>query len=231
MFFIIQRLKKLYDISKKEDTETVEEKYNDKVTLLTKRIKQNRMKNADIYRLHYIYFSYFGHDYGHDLMECHNTVMQGFKLPNEMDMKDAFLIISYLTDIVERVFSIQEASSMSVIMTDKFLSYFGFQRIETNTYKIYEAEPATILNVARKAWHIHAKSILRDDIIDLYTVNDGTGLFGRTIFGKEYVDWYIKNVTEAEVKYILSKLNLEFSEEDLISKIKESFATDEAYKE
>lgn len=221
----VQRVKDLWCISKEEEIKTVEGKYFEKINILEKRIKKARMKNADTYRLHYIYFSYFGHDYGHDLMECHNTVMQGFKLPNEMDMKDAFLIISYLTDVVERVFSIQNASSMSVIITDKFLSYFGFQRVDTKTYKIYEAEPATIVNAARKAWRIYAKSILRDDIIDLYTVNDGTGLFGVTLFGKEYVDWYIKNVTEAEVKYILSKYDIEFSEDDLLNKMKENSAT------
>ena len=86
---ITQRLKRLCGISKKEEAKTVEEKYNNKVNLLTKRIKKACMKNADTYRLHYIYFSYFGKNYGHDLMECHNTVMQGFKFPDKMDMEDA----------------------------------------------------------------------------------------------------------------------------------------------
>ena len=148
-------------------------------------LKDHKIGNQDIYRLYY-------KDYrrSHVSYCIHETdaPYEPFKLPEGMLREDAFKVLSYLTDCIEKKYNFEECPWQSVSTLDKVLNIekLGFKRID--------------------------RKVADQDIINLYTVA------GRVLFFKfskhyhKYFEWYTENVTRDEVIAIYKKCNMEFSD-------------------
>ncbi len=134
------------------------------------------------YRLFFI-------DFHHTNKERINSIIWPFKpftLPEGMSQEDAFKVLSYLTDYIERY--IEPYSFRSVIALDKILNVerLGFKRVNkkmnTNT----------------------------EDVNNLFTVSGEVSIFKNSPYYNKYFEWYQEGVTFNEVKEIYDRCNREF---------------------
>ena len=108
-------------------------------------------------------------------------------LPENMMKEDAFKVLSYLTDYLEKNYNLEECSFQSVKLLNDFLNIprFGFKKVnEDNDEKI----------------------------INLYTVVGRIGLFKKSKYYSSYFEWYQENVSLDEVKEIYQKIGLDFTD-------------------
>ena len=110
-----------------------------------------------------------------------------FKLPDGMDREDAFKVLSYLTDFVEKNSDIEPMTLKSVKTLDAVLDLdrFGFEHVE-------ECDEERIAN--------------------LFTVTGRLLLFEKSKLYKKYFEWYREGVTLDEVTEIYSKCGKEFKD-------------------
>lgn len=115
--------------------------------------------------------------------------LQTFKLPLKMTEQDAFKVISYITDFVEKTYHMANSSFNLVIEVDKLLEQFLFKR-DNNKSK---------------------------EIIDLFVIEGKVSYFKNSDEYKRYVEWYYSNITFEKVLKIYQKLglNLEFNPNNL----------------
>ncbi len=148
-------------------------------------IKQNF---SGVFRQHYVYcyksniFSYYDNDFS----EMHDYILPKFCLPDGMSYADAFKVLSFLSEYVERKHNLPECCSTTIKEVQKLLPQFGFVIVD---------DP----NV---------------ECTDLFTVNGNYHLFNRTAYAKEYFDWFTKNVSWQQVQEIYQKLNLPLNFEE-----------------
>ena len=80
-------------------------------------------------------------------------VSSPFFLPEGVSLEEAFKIVSYLTEKVERENDIEELSEQSVALVSRLLENYGFKKVETNDkghyhsieeYKIFGKSPEWI---------------------------------------------------------------------------------------
>lgn len=111
---------------------------------------------------------------------------QPFMLPEEMNREDAFKVLSYLTDFIEKKFDLEPCSYKSVATLNDALDLerLGFQRLS-----------ATVED---------------DDVISLFTVAGRVALFKKSRHYPKYFEWYVENVTFEEVKNIYHKCGIQF---------------------
>lgn len=120
-----------------------------------------------------------------------------FMLPEGMNREDAFKVLSYLTDFIERKCELEPCSYKSVMLLDDVLNLerLGFKRVE--------------------------EELEDNEVIDLFTVAGRVELFKRSKHYQKYFEWYIENVTFDEVKEIYQKCNIELTD---LQEINNSFS-------
>ena len=118
-----------------------------------------------------------------------------FLLPEGLIEEEAFKILSYLTNYLEKNLNIPAGSLQSVMDLNRVLDLerFGFKRVECNC----------------------------DDerLKDLFTLYGRTERFDRSKYRKKYFEWYTEDVTREEAKRIYAKIGIEFK--DVVCTIKE----------
>lgn len=153
-------------------------------------LKSHEMEGRNIYRLYYMNYRRCGEGYYMNTNNVHVTdwPLDPFILPSNMERKDAFKVLSYLTDYIEKSFNLQECSYASVETLNKVLDLkrLGFRKL-----------------------NINADSNL-DQIVDLYTITGRILLFKQSKHYSRYIEWYTDGVTLEEVKSIYEKIGMEF---------------------
>lgn len=168
-------------------------------------LENHPLGNQNIYRLYFIDYHRIGEGWG---MECppsigvdnigvFNWPFKPFMLPEGMSREDAFKVLSYLTDFIEKEESLETCSFRSVKALDKVidLERLGFKRIDIN---------------------------LNDDsheVIDLFTIKGRVLLFKQSKQYQKYFEWYTNGITLNQVKKIYNKCGIEFY--DLVPTVKE----------
>lgn len=142
---------------------------------------------------------------------CYNQVDSGFELypldvfelPNNMSKEDAFKVLSYYFDLLEKDSSNLEKS----IYLNKLLN------IPENMFRVN-----------------HSQLLKSKDVTDLFVINNGKSEFKNTEYYSKYFEWYTPNVTHEEVKGIFSKYNIPFDgvtmpeqKDEQVNKIIEDF--------
>lgn len=145
--------------------------------------------DQDIYRLYYVNYHRINE---YDGCDKNNVGMidfpcRPFKLPEGMSRDDAFKVLSYLTDFIERNDEIEPLSLKSVRTLDSVLDLdrFGFKHVEEND---------------------------EEKIIDLFTVTGRLLLFEKSKLYKKYFEWYTEGVTRDEVLEIYNKCGMKFTD-------------------
>lgn len=154
-------------------------------------LENHPLGSQTVYRLRYI--QYYRAEGSNGIRKM-DWPFDPFMLPNGMSRGDAFTVLSYLTDYIERTCKLEPCSYKSVETLNSVLDLerLGFRKLDINT-KYDET-----------------------NIIDLWTVTGRVLLFKESSYYSSYFNWYSENVTLAEVQRIYKKLNIEFY--DLISK-------------
>ena len=154
-------------------------------------LKNHQLSNKNIYRLYFINYHRIGEHYGRtgsDNVGMINWPFKPFMLPDGMNREDAFKVLSYLTDFIEKDSNLEPCSQGSVAALDRVidLERLGFKRLDIN---------------------------LNDDspeVIDLFTITGRILLFKKSKQYQKYFEWYTEGVTFDEVKSIYDKCGIEF---------------------
>ena len=147
-------------------------------------LKNHPLGNQNIYRLHYIL--YYRTQDDTDAFRTIDYPFEPFELPNGMSREDAFKVLSYLTNDIERKKNLEPCSYQSVSSLNE------------------------ILNLQRLGFKKIGKNCDEKDIIDLFTISGRVLLFKESHYYSSYFEWYSENVTLTEVKNIYKKINIEF---------------------
>lgn len=154
-------------------------------------LENHPLGNQKIYRLYFIDYHRIGENYGMNRpnnIGIINWPFKPFMLPDGMSRDDAFRVLSYLTDFIEKEAKLEPCSYKSVAALDKVidLERLGFKRLDMN---------------------------LDDDsteVIDLFTIKGRVLLFKQSKQYQKYFEWYTEGVTLKNVKEIYSKCGIEF---------------------
>ena len=98
-------------------------------------LKNHKIGNQKIYRLHYVYLNCHKSAYTRrKLIEYISLPQKPFTLPYGMSREDAFKVLSYLTDYIERRDDVDPCSAKTVKILDSVLNLerFGFKKVEEN---------------------------------------------------------------------------------------------------
>ena len=154
-------------------------------------LEDHPIGDQNIYRLYYINYHRIGERYGlgPDNIGMINIPFKPFMLPENMSREDAFKVLSYLTDYIEKTYDIEEGSYKSVSALNKLIDIdsLGFRRVDID---------------------LDDKS---DDVINLFTVSGRLLLFKNSEFYNKYFEWYSEGITLDEVRDIYSKCGVEFT--------------------
>ena len=176
----------------------VKNKKRKKVDMIKKII--NDLDKGSLIRLHYISIVKFMGRYD-DLIKYGKTedLYQPVKLPNGMTNEDAYKVISYLSEKVEKENNLEPASEKSVGMVDALLSMYGFERAKgcgrEGHYHSVALQPPRECNTI-------------EGVTDLFTVGGHFSLFHKTKTYKKYFDWFTAGVTEKEINDIYNNLGM-----------------------
>ena len=161
----------------------------------------NEIDSESVIRLHYVSIEKFNRYSDNATMYGKTEDLYGpVRLPNGMSKEDAYKVISYLSEKIEKENNLEPASEKSVKMVDEILGNYGFERVDG----------------IRRSGHFHSVSDhvpmecdKVDGVTDLFTVGGHLSLFHKTKTNKErYFDWFIADIKEQDVKEIYSKLGL-----------------------
>ena len=154
-------------------------------------LEDHPIGDQNIYRLYYINYHRIGERYGlgPDNIGMINIPFKPFMLPENMSREDAFKVLSYLTDYIEKTYDIEEGSYKSVSALNKLIDIdsLGFRRVDID---------------------LDDKS---DVVINLFTVSGRLLLFKNSEFYNKYFEWYSEGITLDEVRDIYSKCGVEFT--------------------
>lgn len=160
-------------------------------------LESHEMGNQNIYRLYYVDYRRCNERGSWSGNNVHKTdwPLEPFILPKNMSRKDAFKVLSYLIDFIEKKLNLDECSCIGVQMLNNVLNLerLGFQKLD-----------------------IIANNNL-DKIIDLYTIRGRILLFKQSEHYPRYVEWYTEGVTLEEVQNIYEKIGMEFHDLELIN--------------
>ena len=147
------------------------------------------MENKKIYRLRYVEF-YLKNNKGIGLVDWPCIP---FTIPKGMSEEEAFKVLSYLTDFIEKKDEIKECSCASVIVLDEVLNKerFGFKKVD---------------------------EINENNITDLFTVGGRFSLFEKSELYKKYFNWYSENIKKSEIEEIYNKIGMDFQDIKWIEK-------------
>ena len=145
--------------------------------------------NQDIYRFHYMNYHRIGEHYEStpNSIRVIDRPFKPFMLPNGMKKEDAFKVLSYLNDFIEKKEELEPCSYESVEALDKVIDIeqLGFKRLDSND---------------------KLKSI------DLFTITGRVFLFKKSEYYPAYFEWYTAGVSLEEVKDIYYKCGMKFDD-------------------
>lgn len=175
----IEKLKKVLELNRKCDLNTI-----------NNIVRDAAIGNKKIYRLHYINYHKIGGEYGLGSNGKVDWPFDVFYLPEGMSKDDAFKVLSYLTDFIEKSLDLPECSFKAVNLLNEALKLerFGFRKVETSV------EPQA------------------NEIADLFTLSGRTEQFKKSKYAEQYFEWYTPNVSKQEVETIYHKLGKRFEE-------------------
>lgn len=162
-------------------------------------LEDHKMDDKDLYRLYFMEFNRIGLPYNSKTnIEVVDCPYKPFKLPSGMTKEDAFKVLSYLTDYIEKDNNIAPASFKSVRILNDVLNIerLGFKRIDTNL------------------------SSDSSDVINLFTISGRIRLFKKHKLYNKYFEWYKEGVTKEEVVEIYKNCNVEFYDLEKVSNVK-----------
>lgn len=143
--------------------------------------------DTGLYKLSFVDYHRYGENYGIYSNNVSLLYWSGdvFTLPSNMDKNDAFKVLSYLTDFIEKEDDIEIGSLKSVRTLDAALNLerFGFRKVNCND---------------------------KTAAVELFTVAGRSLLFKKSSYYKRYFNWYTEGVTLEEVEQIYAKAGMEF---------------------
>ena len=162
-------------------------------------LEDHKIDDKDLYRLYFMEFNRIGLPYNSKTnIEVVDCPYKPFKLPGGMTKEDAFKVLSYLTDYIEKDNNIAPASFKSVRILDGVLNIerLGFKKIDTNL------------------------SSDSSDVINLFTISGRIRLFKKHNLYSKYFEWYKEGVTKEDVVQIYKNCNIEFYDLEKVSNAK-----------
>lgn len=152
-------------------------------------LEDHRIGNQNIYRLYYVNYHRIGSTYGQSGIGMIDWAFDPFTLPEGMTREEAFKVLSYLTDFIEKKDGIESYSFFSVKMLNAVLDLerFGFKKLKEED---------------------------ESKILDLFTISGRVALFKKSSMYQRYFEWYSKGVSREEVEAIYAKHNMPF--EDIV---------------
>ena len=152
-------------------------------------LEDHRIGNQNIYRLYYVNYHRIGSTYGQSGIGMIDWAFDPFTLPEGMTREEAFKVLSYLTDFIERKDGIESCSFASVKVLNNVLDLerFGFKKVKEED---------------------------ESKILDLFTISGRVALFKKSSMYQRYFEWYSKGVSREEVEEIYAKHNMPF--EDIV---------------
>lgn len=152
-------------------------------------LKNHPVGNQSIYRLYYVNYHRIGSRYGQSGIGMIDWAFDPFTLPEGMTREEAFKVLSYLTDFIEKKDGIESCSFSSVKVLNNVLDLerFGFKKVKEDD---------------------------ESKILDLFTINGRVALFKQSSMYQRYFEWYSKGVSREEVEAIYAKHNMPF--EDIV---------------
>ena len=152
-------------------------------------LENHPLGNQNIYRLRYMNYHRTGtfnmsHENNIEVVDC---PLDLFMLPDNMSRNDAFKILSYLKDYIERDLNLEKCLSKSILELNNFLNIkkLGFKKVNRN-------------NISDE-----------NDIIDLFTITGRQLLFKNSKYYSKYFEWYTPNVTFEEIYSIYKKCDID----------------------
>lgn len=146
---------------------------------------ENKVTEERVYRLHFLQFYNNKHINFNFIKDYIDMPLNCFKLPNDMSEEEAFLIISYIKEQVERELGIQSDTQNEAIMMNSLLEDYNFKKI-CNFNQTYKEK----------------------DITDLYIVGGNKKRFETSKHYEKHVEWFTPNVSEEQVQRIYKKHNI-----------------------
>lgn len=126
-----------------------------------------------------------------------------FFLPNGMSFENAFKVISYLSEKVEKENNIEPASQQSVAKVSNLLEAYGFRKDENSkpgyNHSTREARPIKKIVIDCQ----NSEKI--DECIDLITVGGDFSMFKRTNLYDRYFNWFSDNISAEEINRLYNK--------------------------
>lgn len=162
-------------------------------------LEDHKTDDKDLYRLYFMEFNRIGLPYNSKAnIEVVDWPYKPFKLPSGMTKEDAFKVLSYLTDYIEKDNNIAPASFKSVRILNDVLNIerLGFKRVDTNL------------------------SSDSSDVINLFTISGRIRLFKKHKLYNKYFEWYKEGVTKEDVVEIYKNCNVEFYDLEKVSNVK-----------
>lgn len=152
-------------------------------------LEDHRIGNQNIYRLYYVNYHRIGLGWGYGGIGEIDWAFDPFTLPEGMTREEAFKVLSYLTDFIEKREDIELGSFASVKMLNSilYLERFGFKKVKEED---------------------------ESKILDLFTINGRVALFKQSSMYQRYFEWYSEGVSREEVEAIYAKHNMPF--EDIV---------------
>lgn len=130
-------------------------------------LKKEKIDN-EVYRLYFLNFPTVKSKVKTKL----DLPLSCFKLPENMTRQEAFMLLSYIKDLVEKEYPKHLNELQKAILVDSLLESFGFI--------------------------ILSESDL-DNITDLFIISGDRKKFTKSVYYSRYIDWYIEKVIYDEV--------------------------------
>lgn len=149
-------------------------------------MKRNDIKYNDqsMFRLRVVHFGTIGKDYGINLKELIDWPYDAFMIPEKMNTKEAFYVLSYLIQKIEQDLKLEECSHQAVTILNKILEDFYFRKVPE----------------------------CKEKIVDLYTITGDMRRFNKSEYNSKYFEWFTDEVDLEKVKGIYDKYGYTFKE-------------------
>lgn len=136
-----------------------------------------------------------------------------FRLPREMAIGDAFKVVSYLSEMVEKKYNLEPASMKSVGKVSEILSDYGFERVEgyRHGYSHATGEYSPLRKICTE--QLGCGKI--DGVVDLFTIGGDLNLFEKSDLNDRYFDWFAENVTKQDIEQIYKNIRREYLLENI----------------
>lgn len=132
-----------------------------------------------------------------------------FRLPNEMNMKDACKVISYLSEKIETENNLEPGCKESVSMLCNILRDYGFEKVESKEGGNYQI--VSDYNPLRKIKSNRFSACQKlEGVEDLFVFNGDLKLFKKSELNNRYFDWFTENVTKQDVEDIYKKIGQKY---------------------